>query len=453
MNIPLEVKDILNTFYKNGYEAFMVGGCVRDHMLGNIPKDYDITTNALPENIIALFSKTIPTGIKHGTVTVMINNNAYEVTTYRIDGNYKDNRHPEEVRFVANIKEDLSRRDFTINALAYNEQDGLKDFFNGQEDLKNRIIRSVGIPDKRFNEDALRMLRSIRFSCQLDFIIHRDTLNSIKNNFSLIKNISIERIRDEFSKILLSSSPSKGLLLLEDTDILELILPELQKCVGFNQKTPYHDKDIFMHTLSVVDKTPAILHLRLAALFHDISKPQCFFLDEKGIGHFYGHPNKGEEVTRNILKRLRYDNDTINKVCILVREHMNVLDNPKDSALKRLLNRVGKDIIFDLFRLQRADILSSAPPFLFTEKVNYMDTRITEILNSDIPLNSSQLAINGNDLIKELSIKPGKKLGNILNYLLDKVLDDPTLNTRETLINLAKKFEISEINIYKEEIF
>lgn len=443
MNIPLEVKSILNTFHKNGYEAFMVGGCVRDHMLGILPKDYDITTNALPEQIIALFPKTIPTGIKHGTITVIVNNNAYEVTTYRIDGDYKDNRRPEEVKFVTNIKEDLSRRDFTINALAYNEQKGLKDFFNGQQDLKNKIIRSVGVPDKRFNEDALRMLRAIRFSCQLDFEIHIDTLNSIKNNFTLIKNISVERIRDEFSKILLSSVPSKGLLLLETTGILELILPELQKCVGFDQKTPYHDKDIFMHTLSVVDKTPSILYLRLAALFHDISKPQCFFLDEKGIGHFYGHPKTGENITRDILKRLKYDNDTINKVCILVKEHMNILDNPKDSALKRLLNRVGKDIIFDLFKLQRADILSSAPPFLFMEKVNYMDSKITEIINSDVPLNSNELAINGNDLIKELSIKPSQIIGKILNYLLDRVLDDPTLNTRETLLELAKDFQSS----------
>lgn len=444
MNIPLEVKDILNTFHNNGYEAFIVGGCVRDHMLGIVPKDYDITTNALPEEIITLFPKTIPTGIKHGTITVMVNNNAYEVTTYRIDGDYKDNRHPEEVKFVTNIKEDLSRRDFTINALAYNEQHGLKDFFNGQQDLKNKIIRSVGISDKRFNEDALRMLRAIRFSCQLDFQIHVDTLDSIKNNFSLIKNISIERIRDEFSKILLSSSPSKGLLLLETTGILKLILPELQSCVGFDQKTPYHDKDVFMHALSVVDKTPSILHLRLAALFHDISKPQCFFLDEKGISHFYGHPKKGEDVTRTILKRLKYDNETINKVCILVREHMNVLDNPKDSALKRLLNRVGKDIIFDLFKLQRADILSSAPPFLFIKNVDYMDNKISEIIKSDVPLNSKQLAVDGNDLIKELSIKPGKIIGNILNYLLDRVLDEPTLNTRENLLSLAKEFHGSE---------
>lgn len=440
MNIPLEVNEIITTLYKNGYTAFMVGGCVRDSLLGLTPKDYDITTNALPGKITKLFSKTIPTGLKHGTITVIMNDIPFEVTTYRIDGEYKDNRRPENVEFISNVKEDLARRDFTINAMAYNNQDGLIDYFEGKKDLKLKVIKCVGDPNKRFNEDALRMLRAIRFSCQLNFDIHKETFESIKVNYKLIENISAERVKDELCKILLSSSPSEGLRLLESSGILKIILPELQTCVGFDQKTPYHNKDIFEHTLGVIDKIPPKLHLRLAALFHDIGKPLCFFTDEKGVGHFYGHNNKGEELSKTILKRLKFDNETITKVTKLVKEHMNVLDSPKDATLKRMINRVGKDLILDLFTIQRADILSSAPPFKCLEKVEFMEQRTSEILSSNTPLNSKELAVDGNDLMRELNLKPGKTLGAILSYLLDKVLEDSSLNNKETLIYLAKQY-------------
>ena len=306
--------------------AYIVGGSVRDFKIGiSEPKDYDITTNALPEEIIKIFDKTIPTGIQHGTVTVMINGQGYEVTTYRIDGEYLDNRRPEGVTFVSNLKEDLARRDFTINALAFNEENGLIDYFGGIEDLNSKIIRAVGEPNKRFQEDALRMLRAIRFAARLDFHIEEKTLNGIKTNCNLILNVSNERIRDELCKILISDNPSKALRLLEETKILALILPELQAAVGFNQQNPHHDKDIFEHILAVVENCPAKLNLRVAGLLHDIAKPQCFTIDKEGIGHFYGHDRKGAVLSEQILRRLKFDNESISKISTLVKEHMNVL--------------------------------------------------------------------------------------------------------------------------------
>ncbi|WP_286905623.1 CCA tRNA nucleotidyltransferase [Clostridium sp. UBA1652] len=437
---PKDVQYVIDTLTKNNYEAFLVGGCVRDILLGSKPKDYDITTDALPEQVMSLFSKTVPTGLKHGTVTVLINDTPYEVTTYRIDGDYKDNRRPEDVQFVSSLKDDLSRRDFTINALAYNNKDGLQDFFNGTADLSSRLIKAVGDADKRFNEDALRMLRAIRFSCQLNFNIELKTLKAIEKNSSLILNISSERIRDELCKILTSPNPAKGFRILNSTGILKYILPELQKAVGFDQKTPYHDKDIFEHTLSVVEKVPNNLTLRLAALFHDIAKPQCFFIGEDGIGHFYEHQKVGKDLSKNILKGLSFDNDTIDKVSSLVREHMSILFNPKSAAIKRLINRVGKDLIFDLYELQKADILSSAPPFIALEALESTKEKTKEILEADEPLDKSSLNINGNILMKSLNIKPGKIVGEIIDYLMNKVIDEPNLNTEADLLVLARDY-------------
>lgn len=437
---PKDVQYIIDTLNENNYEAFLVGGCVRDILLETKPKDYDITTNALPEQVMALFSKTIPTGLKHGTITVLVNDIPYEVTTYRIDGDYKDNRRPEDVKFVSSLKEDLSRRDFTINALAYNNKDGLQDFFYGTKDLSSRLIKSVGGADKRFNEDALRMLRAIRFSCQLNFNIESKTLKAIEKNSSLILNISSERIRDELCKILVSPNPAKGFRLLNITGILKYILPELQKAVGFDQRTPYHDKDIFEHTLSVVEKVPNNLTLRLAALFHDIGKPQCFFIGDDGIGHFYEHQKVGKDLSKNILKELSFDNSTIDKVSTLVREHMSILFKPKDAAIKRLINRVGKELIFDLYELQKADILSSAPPFIALESLELTKEKTKGILEADEPLDKSSLNINGNILMKSLNIQPGKIIGEIIDYLMNKVIDEPNLNTESDLLDLAKYY-------------
>lgn len=354
--IPKNVQFIIDTFYKNNYEAFMVGGCVRDCLLGLTPKDYDITTSALPNITESLFKKTVPTGIQHGTITVILNNENLEVTTYRTEGNYIDNRHPESVEFVSNIKEDLSRRDFTVNALAYNNKVGLLDYFNGIEDINNKIIKAVGNPNKRFQEDALRMLRAIRFSCQLGFEIEEETYSAIKTNYKLIKNISLERVRDELCKILISNNPCQGVNMLKDTGILQIIIPEINSLVGYTPRCNNHNRDVFNHTLDVISNTSSNdLILRLSALFHDVGKLNT--LKELPNGHCYfpGHAQEGAVICKPILSRLKFDNNTIDKVSKIIYDHL-VLDvnyMPTDGEIKRLLRRVGPENIFTLLNFKK----------------------------------------------------------------------------------------------------
>lgn len=447
--IPKEVNFIIDTFYKNSHEAYMVGGCVRDIILGNKPKDYDITTSANPENTISLFKRTIPTGLKHGTVTVLINNNPYEVTTFRTEGAYLDNRRPSSVNFVTDIKEDLSRRDFTINSLAYNETTGLIDYFNGINDIKSKVIRCVGDPDKRFKEDALRMLRAIRFSCQLSFDIDINTLNGIKNNYNLISNISNERIRDELCKILISPNPSKGLELLKDTKLLEVILPDINSLVDFSPKCSNHNRNVFSHTLKVVNNTESNLVLRLSALFHDVGKLNT--LTSFNNGSFYGFPGhclEGEIMSNKILSNLRFDNNTIKIVSKLIKHHLvlDVNNMPTKYEVKNLLNNIGKDNIYLLFKLQRADINSLDNPKLFLEKVSYSENLVNEIIKNNEPLTIKDLNLTGEDLITILNLKPGKLIGETLNYLLDKVLQEPNLNSKELLLKLALEFTSKDPN-------
>lgn len=446
INTPKEVKLIIDTFYRNNFEAFMVGGCVRDILLGNLPKDYDITTSAKPEITISLFNKTIPTGLKHGTVTVLINNEPYEVTTYRTEGKYIDNRRPSSVDFVTDIKEDLSRRDFTINALAYNEKVGLIDYFNGINDIKSKIIRCVGDADKRFKEDALRMLRAVRFSCQLNFDIEENTYAAIKSNYKLIENISSERIRDELCKILISENPSKGLEILRDTKLLEIILPEINALYNFSPKCTNHNRNVFTHTLKVIDNTENDLLLRLSALFHDVGKLNT--LTPLNNGTFYGFPGhclEGSIIVKKILSRLRFDNNTIKVVSKLIEHHLvlNATVMPTKYEVKILLNEIGTDNINLLFSLQRADINSLDNPKVFLEKVRYTENLVNEIINNNEPLTIKDLNINGGDLISNLNLKPGKILGDVLNHLLNIVLENPDLNSKEKLLTLAKNFLIN----------
>lgn len=453
MNIrmPKEVKNIIDTFYTNNYEAFMVGGCVRDCLLGLEPKDYDITTSAPPNITESLFEKTIPTGLEHGTITVVLNNENFEVTTYRTEGKYLNNRKPEWVKFVSNIKEDLSRRDFTINAFAYNQQSGLIDFFDGMKDLNSNIIRAVGNPSTRFEEDALRMLRAIRFSCQLGFEIDNDTYNAICANKDLIKNISIERVRDEICKILVSKFPSKGFRLLESTGILALILPEINSLSGYTPLCNNHNNNVFIHTLKVLDNTSSNdLVLRLSALFHDVGKLNTLKTLENGHVFFPGHSQESARMTHDILKRLKFDNDTINRVCPVIFDHLVLKPSymPTDGEIKRLINRVGINNIFTLYELQKADINSLWDPIPFLAKVAYIENKTIDFLDNNEPFTIKDLAISGSTLINELNIKPGKILGEILNYLLEKVLDDKYLNTQPSLLELAKNY-ISTIEIDK----
>ena len=438
LKIPDKVKFIIDQLGNNGFEAFAVGGCVRDAVLGRIPNDWDITTSAHPEDIMKCFKHTIPTGIKHGTVTVMLDRDPFEVTTYRIDGEYSDNRHPDSVTFTSDLTEDLSRRDFTINSMAYNTSSGIIDPFGGLADLKRSLIRTVGNPNDRYNEDALRMIRAIRFSCQLNFQIDEAAFSSIKLNSELIKNVSAERIRDEFSKILLSEHPSKGIENLRIGGLLQYFFPEALLMVGFDQKNPHHDKDVYYHTLSVLDNTEPNLVLRLSALLHDIAKPLTFSIDAKGIGHFYSHNVKGVEVSEQLLKRLRFDNMTIKKVNALIFDHMSRYENLKDSSVKKIITRVGTDNLFELFDLQVADIKGSAPPFDYSG-IEYLKNRCEQILEQKHPLTVKDLALKGEDIIK-LGYKPGKLIGDTLNYLLEKVLEAPELNTKAALEEIAIDF-------------
>lgn len=440
--IPNEVKFIIDTFYNNGFEAFMVGGCVRDSLLNNSPKDYDITTSAKPEDTLSIFEKTIPTGINHGTVTVLINNNSYEVTTYRTDGNYLDNRRPSCVNFVTDIKEDLSRRDFTINALAYNKSVGLIDYFNGINDISKKLIRCVGDSDKRFKEDALRMLRAIRFSCQLNFKIHQSTLNAIIKNTKLINNISKERIRDELCKILTCDNASKGIDILQKSGLLAEIIPELNSLVNFSPLSINHNRNIFAHTLNVINKTNNNLLLRLSALLHDVGKLNTLTLESDGIYRFPKHNIEGAKMSKEILKTLRFDNYTINSVTKLIEHHLVLKVNyiPTRYEVKKLLIEVGKDIIFLLFDLQSADIRSLDNPKPFLKKVDYIKDTVSDILEKREPLYIKDLDINGEILLKDLNLSSGKIVGEILKYLLEKILEDPSLNEKETLILLSKNF-------------
>ncbi|WP_286207965.1 CCA tRNA nucleotidyltransferase [Clostridium caldaquaticum] len=431
-----DVSYILDKLNSKGYEAYIVGGCVRDSLLDRTIKDWDLATNALPEDIMTLFEHTVPTGIKHGTITVVINNNNYEVTTYRIDGEYKDNRHPDKVIFTTSLKEDLSRRDFTINALAYNPKVSLIDMFNGTEDLNNKLIKCVGDAHKRFNEDALRMLRAVRFACQLNFNIESNTYKAIHNNYTLLQKVSNERIRDELVKILMSDFPSRGIRMLQETSLLNYIIPELNESVGFDQKSPHHDKTVFDHIMSVLDNSTSNIAVRLGALFHDIGKPRTFTIDKKGIGHFYGHNIVSAEMAEIILKRLKFDNATIKKVIILIKEHMSAYNVMKNKALKKFIARVGIDNIDELFELQIADSKGHTKDADYSPILKRRE-EVRKILENKEAFTVNQLKINGDDLIK-LGFKPGKEIGIILNNLLDTVMERPELNNKETLINIVK---------------
>ncbi|MGL5354047.1 MAG: CCA tRNA nucleotidyltransferase [Clostridium sp.] len=440
--IPMDVKNIIDKFYNNNHKAFMVGGCVRDIILKKEPKDYDITTSALPDETILLFDKTIPTGLQHGTITVLINKEPYEVTTFRTDGDYKDNRRPNSVLFVNDIAQDLSRRDFTINALAYNQYEGLIDCFNGLDDISNKIIKCVGDADKRFNEDALRMLRAIRFSCQLDFQIESNSYESIKRNYKLIENISSERIKDELCKILISKNPSKGLELLKDTGILEIILPDINNLVEYTPKCTNHNKDVFKHTLKVINNTYEDLLLRLSALFHDVGKINTMAFLENGHCYFPNHSNESAVMTKSILTKLAFDNDTIKRVCSIITSHLvlNVSYMPTDGEIKRLINKVGANNIYLLYDLQRADINALWDPVPFLKKVDFMADRTKYILDNKEPLIIKDLNITGDFIMSQFNLKRGKIIGEILSFLLEKVLDDSSLNTESTLLELTAEY-------------
>lgn len=433
--LPDKVKCIIDTITAAGFEAFAVGGCIRDSILGRDPADWDITTSAKPEEVKALFAKTIDTGIAHGTVTVLLDREGFEVTTYRIDGEYEDSRHPKEVIFTPNLIEDLKRRDFTINAMAYNDETGLVDAFDGMGDIDRGVIRCVGNPVERFTEDALRIMRAIRFSAQLGYKIEESTKAAIAELAPNLKNISAERIQVELTKLMVSPHPDY-LEAAYDTGVTKEFMPEFDICMKTDQVHKHHMYDVGTHTLKTLIHTPADKYLRLAALFHDIGKPQTITVDEDGTTHFRGHQKVSAQITKEILRRLRYDNDTIHKVSRLVEHHDygNGI-TPDERIVRRAVNRIGEDIFEELLTLRRADVLAQSM-YQREEKLSLLDqweATYKTILEKNQCMSLKSLAITGRDLIEE-GMKPGKELGDVLQALLEHVLDAPEDNTKEILI-------------------
>lgn len=420
---------------KNGYEAYLVGGSLRDILLSKEPKDIDIATSALADDIIRCFKgyRTIETGKRFGTITVVLENEEIEITTFRSESLYDDKRRPTQVFFEEDIEKDLLRRDFTINAMAYNKHKGLIDISNGKKDLKDKVIRAVGNPLERFSEDALRMLRCIRFAAVLDFEIEKNTFDAIRELSGLIFYISRERINEEFTKIITSENPSKGIRLLKDSGLLKEIIPEILPMEGFNQRNPYHKLDLFEHTLCVLDKVRPKIEIRLAAIFHDIGKLSTFELGEDNIGHFYGHEKVSTEMAGEILKRLNYSNKIIEKTKILINEHMIAPNLIGKKGIKRLLNLFGEDEIYSLVSLHKADSSCTT----LAKDLDLFELKVREIIESKEPFSRKDLDINGNDIIN-LGAK-GKEVGRILEILLGYVLEEPDLNFKEKLVEIAKK--------------
>ena len=448
MKIPgtdAEFRKIAEKLIKNGHEAYLVGGAVRDAFLHRKVTDFDIATDAPPWRCMEIFPYAIPTGIQHGTITVIPRSRAYkvEITTFRTEGAYSDSRHPDSVKFVGDIVMDLSRRDFTINAMAIDlATEAFVDPFEGKKDLARKLIKAVGEPQERFREDALRAIRAIRFSAQLQFSIDAATLRAATEFSASLLKISAERVRDEFSKILLSRRPSVGLELLVSTTMADAIIPELRACQGVSQ--PMHgEKDVLSHLFDTVDAVIAdglpeerLLVVRLAALFHDIGKPACMS-DDQGDISFYKHEFESSNIARDTLTRLKYPNAIIDAVCHLVRHHMFNYDSGwTDSALRRFVARVGIDSIPDLFELRLADTIATTGGPHSWPLLEEFRSRIASMIEEKQAFSLKDLAVNGEDLAA-IGVPRNKEMGALLSELLDAVLDDPSLNTRESLLKLA----------------
>lgn len=431
---PFEMLDKINA---EGFEAYFVGGAVRDFIMDKAFQDIDITTSAHPEEIKRIFSdcNVIDTGIKHGTVTVMYNNRPIEITTFRTELGYEDNRHPDKVVFCKNLSEDLKRRDFTVNSLCIDNKGEIIDIFGGIEDIKSNTLKAIGNAEERFKEDALRILRALRFASVLGFDIDKNTARAIHKCKDLILNVANERIASELRKMITGKNIRN--ILLEFSDVFSVVIPELAACVGFEQHNFHHKYDVYTHIATVVEASPEKDYIRLAALFHDIGKPLCFSLDENGIGHFYSHAVKSSEIAVNTLKKLRFDNETVNKVQLLVKQHDAYIDEDS-KTLKRKLNRFGEQALRDLISLQRADTLGLADEY---HKRLIHFSELEKVLDSIVENNNcftvKNLDINGNDIIA-LGLK-GKEIGDALNLLLEAVIDEKVENCKESLINYLKE--------------
>ena len=439
MDIPQYAATVLERLEHHGFEAYVVGGCVRDSLMGRTPKDWDVCTNALPDEVLRVFRKfhVIKTGLKHGTVTVMVDHQPVEVTTFRIDGAYTDNRHPDSVNFVSRVEEDLARRDFTINAMAYNPRRGLVDAFGGREDLDARAIRCVGEPDERFHEDGLRILRALRFAARYDFNIETETAHSIRRNRHLLSNVSAERIFTELKGIL----AGEGVLsmLLGFPEVFATIIPEIQPAIGFPQKNPYHCFDVWTHTAYAVAAAPADEPLRLVMLLHDLGKPAHHSVGEDGRAHFYGHPETGAQMAREILLRLKSDNATLERAVVLVREH-DIVWPTTPAGMRRLVGRIGAENVRLLFDVRRADLAAHSD---FAREKDAGAIRAAYLLFEDV-LDSTpaftvkDLPVNGADLMA-LGMQPGPAMRRVLERLLAEMQEETLPAEREPMLVRARE--------------
>jgi tRNA nucleotidyltransferase (CCA-adding enzyme) len=439
MDMPKNVDTAINLLQSAGFEAYAVGGCVRDSLLGKTPNDWDITTSAKPENMKSVFADfhCIDTGIKHGTVTVVIDGEPLEITTFRLDGEYEDNRHPKSVTFTSDLGADLGRRDFTVNAMAYSKKTGTVDLFGGQNDLKNKIIRCVGDPDRRFNEDALRILRALRFASALDFEIEEKTAQSLLKNCALLGNISEERIAKELLKLVCGKGAKR--ILTDFAPVLFEILPELQPMYKNSHDNPHHCYDIYEHTLIAVESIDPEPTLRFAMLLHDCGKPAVKKFDENGVAHFYGHQRISAEISAQILARLKVSNKFRDEILFLVSNHDRWELYENTEKMPRYLSKFGLDGVLKLLKVMRADVLAQSPEYRYRLDQIADAEEIAKNLAAQKPcLSLSELQINGRTLM-DIGIPQGRKLGAVLAQLLDEVIDGVTKNTQEALTTRARE--------------
>ena len=438
IELPRKVVLIIKNLQRHGYDAYAVGGCVRDSILNRKPEDWDITTSAKPEQVKRIFRRTVDTGIEHGTVTVLIGKDGFEVTTYRVDGLYEDGRHPKEVTFTSRLEEDLKRRDFTINAMAYNDDERLVDAFGGMRDLNYHLIRCVGDPKERFSEDALRILRAVRFSAQLAFPIEPETAEAIKSLAPNLEKISAERIQAELVKLLVSDHPER----IQDAcelGITKVVLPEWDDMVGVKQNTPHHKYDVAAHTVHVLQNVKNDKVLRLTMLFHDMGKPVMKTTDENGRDHFKGHAIASEQIAKTVMKRLKFDNDTIRKVTKLVAYHDYRME-PTGANVRRAMHEIGVELFPYYLAVRLADTKAQSSYERRGKLENIIQIRelYRNALRNKECVTLKDLAVTGTDLIN-LGIAPGKELGTLLNELLDMVIEDPAWNQKGKLCDYVKE--------------
>lgn len=443
IDIPAGARYVIRLLEGEGYTSYVVGGCVRDSLLGKTPHDWDICTSADPGVVLEIMAdygiKMIETGLQHGTVTAIVGDESYEITTFRMDGEYTDNRRPNYVEFVGDVVDDLARRDFTINAMAYNEYEGLVDPYGGYGDLCDGVIRCVGHPDDRFREDALRIMRALRFSATYGFKIEEQTAYSIHKNRSLLRRISAERIQSELTKMLCG----KGVLdiLLEYKDVMAVIIPELEPCIGFDQNNPYHIYDVYDHIAHAVSNYRGNdISIKMALLLHDIGKPECYIEDDEGIGHFYEHSVASFRKATDVMKHLRFDNKTTEEVVRLVLYHDADIQ-PTFRSVRRWLNKIGMDMLCKLVRVREADVnaQSKRNQIARIDHCWMVFDVAKEVIEQAQCFTLKDLAINGNDILS-LGVEPGPRVGKVLNYLLDQVLDGILENIHELLVEEAKRF-------------